>query len=220
LTIPSPHSLADDYKITGLHNPLAAQFEHVNTEKLNLLSPGSSFYDVLPAFVRPYVPAALMPSLKSALQTRDKSEELDKSMADLVAQRLANGEDTSSFMAGLLTREKEGKALITPFERNSVTGHLVAAAGDTTQSALRLCILAAICFPEATKRVQAQIDSVVGRERLPVTEDVAQLPLVKAFVLEALRWRSVTRVGVPHCLDEVRSALSASHWLIRAFTKG
>jgi hypothetical protein len=94
----------------------------VNTEKLNLLSPGSSFYDVLPAFIRPYVPEFVLPSLKAARKTRDRSEALDKSMADMVAERLANGEDTSSFMAGLLEREKEGKALITPFERNSVTG--------------------------------------------------------------------------------------------------
>jgi cytochrome P450 len=62
--------------------------------------------------------------------------------------------------------------------------------------------LAAISFPEAVQRVQAQIDSVVGRDRLPHTDDLPHLPLVKAYVLEALRWRSVTRVGVPHCLDE------------------
>jgi cytochrome P450 len=55
-------------------------------------------------------------------------------------------------------------------------------------------ILGAICFPEAQKRVQQAIDAVVGRDRLPTTEDLARIPLVKAYVLETMRWRSPSRI--------------------------
>jgi cytochrome P450 len=43
-------------------------------------------------------------------------------------------------------------------------------------------------FPEVQARAQAEIDSVVGPERLPTLDDRDQLPYVCAMVKEVLRW--------------------------------
>ena len=52
-------------------------------------------------------------------------------------------------------------------------------------------MLAMVLHPEAQKRAQDEIDSVVGRDRLPTFQDYEQLPYVRALVKETMRWRGV-----------------------------
>jgi len=42
------------------------------------------------------------------------------------------------------------------------------------------------------------VDQVIGRDRLPCSDDIPNLTYVTATALEAIRWRSGSRVGVPH----------------------
>jgi cytochrome P450 len=49
--------------------------------------------------------------------------------------------------------------------------------------------------PDIQKRAQAELDSVIGRERLPTFEDRPKLPFVDAVCREILRWRPVAPVG-------------------------
>ena len=53
-------------------------------------------------------------------------------------------------------------------------------------------------FPHVQKRAQAELDEVVGHERLPDFEDLQQLPYIRATILETLRWMPVLPFGVPH----------------------
>lgn len=55
--------------------------------------------------------------------------------------------------------------------------------------------LALLVYPEVQARGQAEIDAVVGTDRLPTFEDRANLPYVNAIVSEALRWIPVTPIG-------------------------
>lgn len=48
-----------------------------------------------------------------------------------------------------------------------------------------------VLYPEAMKKAQAQIDAVVGRQRLPDFGDIASLPYVVAIWKEVLRWHNV-----------------------------
>lgn len=52
------------------------------------------------------------------------------------------------------------------------------------------------------QKAQAEIDSVIGTNRLPSTTDRDNLPYVNAIVKEALRWHTVTPLGLPHKADE------------------
>jgi len=51
-------------------------------------------------------------------------------------------------------------------------------------------------FPEAQKRAQAEIDAVVGPDRLPSYADRDSLPYVEALVKEILRWNAVVPTGI------------------------
>lgn len=52
-----------------------------------------------------------------------------------------------------------------------------------------------VLFPEVQRKAQAEIDSVVGKDRLPDFGDQSQLPYVTAILEEALRWHPVVPLG-------------------------
>ena len=62
--------------------------------------------------------------------------------------------------------------------------------------------LAMIAYPETQSRAHAEIDAVVGRERLPTFADYPHLPYVRAMVKEILRWRPPAPLAAPHRLME------------------
>jgi cytochrome P450 len=53
-------------------------------------------------------------------------------------------------------------------------------------------------YSDVQKRAQAEIDSIVGRSRLPTVEDRDRMPFVNGVVLESLRWNPVIPLGLPH----------------------
>lgn len=55
---------------------------------------------------------------------------------------------------------------------------------------------------EVQKLAQAEIDTVVGTDRLPGYADRERLPYVNAVVTESLRWHNVAPLGVPHRATE------------------
>jgi cytochrome P450 len=56
-------------------------------------------------------------------------------------------------------------------------------------------ILAMILFPEVQEKARAQLDSVVGMDRLPAFDDRTSLPYIEAVVLETLRWNPAIPIG-------------------------
>ena len=63
-------------------------------------------------------------------------------------------------------------------------------------------MLAMVTYPETQKRAQEELDSVVGRTRIPTFLDFQDLPYIRAMVKEALRWRPVDPLGLPHLSAE------------------
>ncbi|KAJ3559622.1 hypothetical protein NM688_g227 [Phlebia brevispora] len=69
---------------------------------------------------------------------------------------------------------------------------------DTTTSSMEVFLLAVLRFPKVVKKVQEEIDRVVGRDRMPAFEDEDALPYVRAFIKEFERWRPIAPMGLPH----------------------
>lgn len=55
-------------------------------------------------------------------------------------------------------------------------GSIFGAGSDTSSSAIQISIMAAATHPEQQKRVQAELDAVVGKNRPPTYEDLDDLP--------------------------------------------
>ncbi|KAI0299840.1 cytochrome P450 [Russula brevipes] len=69
-----------------------------------------------------------------------------------------------------------------------------------TVSVVHSFFLAMVLYPQVQRKAQAEIDAVVGTDRLPDFADVPQLPYVTALLEEALRWHPVVPLAIPHRL--------------------
>jgi len=65
-----------------------------------------------------------------------------------------------------------------------------------TVSTLMSLFVAMLLHPEIQKKAQDELDSVIGRERLPTFEDRPRLPFINAVCKETLRWHPITPLGV------------------------
>lgn len=72
------------------------------------------------------------------------------------------------------------------------------ASQDTLSTALLWLLILFTRYPDVQARVQAELDQVVGRDRLPCMSDQPNLPYVMAFLYEAMRFSSFVPVTIPH----------------------
>ncbi|KAG1849812.1 cytochrome P450 [Suillus tomentosus] len=95
---------------------------------------------------------------------------------------------------------------------------------ETTSSTLMIFVLAMVLYPDIERRAQAEIDSVIGRDRLPTFEDRASLPYVEAILRETFRWHPILPLGVPRatssddiydgCFIPKRTTVMCNVWAI------
>ncbi|RDW72533.1 cytochrome P450 [Aspergillus mulundensis] len=105
--------------------------------------------------------------------------------------------DTECYATTLFTHAP--KHNLSKLEISSLAGNLFGAGSDTSSSTLVTFVLACVAFPETLPPAWEELDRVVGPHRSPDFEDERDLPYVKAFVKEVLRWRSVAVIGgQPH----------------------
>ena len=64
-----------------------------------------------------------------------------------------------------------------------------------TVATIHSYFLAMTLFPDVQRRAQAEIDLVVGMDRLPSVTDMQDLPFVRALVKEVGRWFTVIPLG-------------------------
>ncbi|EGN97639.1 hypothetical protein SERLA73DRAFT_139966 [Serpula lacrymans var. lacrymans S7.3] len=80
----------------------------------------------------------------------------------------------------------------------SVASTSVAGAAETTTSTLLNFVLAMVLFPHVQERAHAEIESIVGNDRLPNFNDRDALPYVEAVLRESHRWYPVLPLGIAH----------------------
>ena len=60
-----------------------------------------------------------------------------------------------------------------------------------TVSTIHSFFLAMTLYPEVQKKAQAEIDEVIGPDRLPTLDDWESLPYVAALCTEVFRWHPI-----------------------------
>ncbi|RDX45824.1 cytochrome P450 [Lentinus brumalis] len=73
---------------------------------------------------------------------------------------------------------------------------------DTVYITTLAVFLAMTMHPAVLKKAHAELDRVVGPDRLPDFSDQDALVYVNAIVKETLRWHPVLPLGLPHCTVE------------------
>ncbi|KAF8342440.1 cytochrome P450 [Amanita rubescens] len=117
-----------------------------------------------------------------------------------VKSRFLAGTAKDCVLARLLSRrlKHDGLTFEDEVSLRDTMAQVYLASIETIQATQLVFLMAMALYPAVQKRAQDEIDRVVGRERLPSYEDRASLPIVEALVREALRWRPVGPLAIPH----------------------
>nr|XP_056721730.1 cytochrome P450 1A5-like [Euleptes europaea] len=70
---------------------------------------------------------------------------------------------------------------------------------DTVTTALSWCLAYLVVYPEVQKKIQGEIDEIIGSERKPKLSDRPLLPYMEAFIQEVFRHSSFLPFTIPHC---------------------
>ncbi|KAJ7736960.1 cytochrome P450 [Mycena maculata] len=177
---------------------------------MNMISkatiPGEFTVDLLPALKH-------LPTWFPLTRFHTVGEEGRKMIEELVAKpyqyvkdEMAAGSSVPSFTRDALTK----KELQTERDTDETFEHAVkwaaasmyAAGQEVISSSVLNMIMALALHPEILRTAQAEIDSVVGRQRPPSIKDRHALPYILAIVKETLRWHPPLPMDIPRASIE------------------
>ncbi|KAI0066945.1 cytochrome P450 [Artomyces pyxidatus] len=160
--------------------------------------PGAHLVEFFPWMM--YIPERFAKWKREARAWYAQDSAMFEGLFKTVGKSLESGVDRVSVTSSLI--KNADKNSLSLRENSWISATLYSAGADTTSTVMAWWTLAMLAYPETQKRAQAEIDAVVGRERIPTFADMPHLPYVRAMVKEALRWRPVGPVGLPHRVME------------------
>ncbi|KAF7362830.1 Cytochrome P450 monooxygenase 67 [Mycena venus] len=163
-------------------------------------TPGAALVDTIPMLK--YLPSWIAPFKRLALMSRELSVKMREVPFLMVKEQLAAGNVVRSMVSSLLEDESRPKDGSDEEIIKNCGGVVYSAGADTTATALTNFILAMALYPDVQRRAHEELDTFVGRSRLPHFDDREKLPYLSAILKETLRWKAVTPLGVPHCTTE------------------
>lgn len=148
-----------------------------------------------------YLPDFMMPLKKRAKLLHAKERELYLSHWLKAKDDLANGIIHPCFSVGLAESQKQEG--FSDDQACYITGTLLEAGSDTTAATVYGFMQAMLLYPDVQKRAQAEIDRVIGEDRLPTMDDDTSLQYIRAIMKETMRWMPTAVTGaVPHAVIE------------------
>ncbi|KAK0222302.1 cytochrome P450 [Armillaria fumosa] len=114
---------------------------------------------------------------------------------DMVKRQIATGEAPECFVSNLLLQETES---VEEHDLKWAAGAIYAAGADTTVAVLDTFFVLMMLYPDVQRKAQAELDSVLGGERLPTFDDQEDLPYINALCKELVRFHPVAPIGIPH----------------------
>ncbi|KAF8810286.1 cytochrome P450 [Phlegmacium glaucopus] len=163
-------------------------------------APGSFLVDIFPPLK--YLPAWFPGAgfKRTAVHWAETLTKMVEAPHQFVKQQMASGTAEPSFTSRLL----EGSHITAEQEHDIKWSALSLYGGgaDTTVSTIYAFFSAMTVYPDVARKAQAEIDAVVGTDRLPTFSDRENLPYTNAVALEIMRWHVVAPTGLPHCVTE------------------
>jgi cytochrome P450 family 619 len=191
------------YKAYGFRSPsIEAKHTRTLSDAVELWARINEFGATPPVDIFPFlkfVPERFLGNWRTrAKVVHDALHDLYYSLMSSVIRRRESIGSIGSIMDRLL--EGQEKTGLTSHQIAFICGVTIKGGSDTSAAVLSSTMQALLTWPEVQRKAQAEMDSVVGENRLPTWEDYEKLPYVAAMVKESHRWRPVAPLGVPHAL--------------------
>ncbi|XP_058150488.1 cytochrome P450 1A2-like [Dasypus novemcinctus] len=120
---------------------------------------------------------------------QEHHQDFDKnSIQDIAGALYKHREKSSRARGGLIPQE----SIV-----NLVNG-LFGAGIDTVTTAISWSLMYLVTMPEIQRKIQKELDTVIGRARRPRLSDRPQLPYLEAFILETFRHTTFVPFTIPH----------------------
>ncbi|KIW28517.1 uncharacterized protein PV07_08176 [Cladophialophora immunda] len=160
----------------------------------NNITPGVWLVDRYP-FLN-YLPGPLAPWRSQAYSVHLEMRNFWSVFLHSIEQRVKDGTAPDCFLSRFIQNPESEH--LSEIERISVTAELLTAGTETTATALQWFFKACAKHPGWIREAQKELDTVVGRERLPDFSDRGNLPYITAVVSELHRWASATPLAFFH----------------------
>ncbi|KAN0092914.1 Cytochrome P450 [Tylopilus felleus] len=206
-----------DYHPAPRDDPMVDKLKIFAETAVDLLAPLQSMVFAACPFLM-YLPSWFpgAPWLRTADKGRKVIDWWLSTPVESVQERMREG-DTAPCLVGDALSRIDGKhpdaARAIQLVKGAAASSLLAAS-DTTDSAMQVLVLAMVLHPDVQKRAHAEIQAVVGSERLPAYSDRPNLPYIEAVYRETLRWHPVLPFSV------VRSVVEDDVYRGYSFPKG
>ncbi|KAF9470940.1 putative monooxygenase [Pholiota conissans] len=166
-------------------------------------TPGRYLVDIIPAlrYLPVWMPGAGF--LKEAEEMRQQLTDAANKPYEWCKANLMTGKTLMPNLCGSIVQDA-GDQLSNDLEETTIWSAVAVLGGglDTNESAALSFIMAMILYPEVQKKAHAELDSVIGTERLPLISDRPNLPYIRSIMAETLRWAPPGPLGVPHAVTE------------------
>ncbi|PPQ89367.1 hypothetical protein CVT25_002009 [Psilocybe cyanescens] len=184
-------------------SPVAMLFRDFILQFSTTFSPEAAPVDFVP--VLKYIPERWAPWKKLWRETRRLQRSLYFGLLDDAEKRASSGIKQDTFVEKIMERQAElgldretvayGQFLHNP---PYICGVLLDGGSETSASYLKNFVLCLVKSPASLRKAQKEIDSVIGERRMPVPDDIHNLPYVQAVIKETHRLRPVGPTAVPH----------------------
>ncbi|POS73604.1 hypothetical protein DHEL01_v207996 [Diaporthe helianthi] len=168
----------------------------LRTNRRNCTGPMSNLVDYVP--ILQYLPSPI----------RARGRKLHRALVDTygglindIDMKMRRGEKVPDCLAKTMLQVRKAEQL-DDLDIAMIASAFMIGGVETTASIMQWFSALIPSHPEIQKRAQAELDRVVGRDRLPNMEDEADLPYIRAIVKEVERCHNPFWLGTPHVASE------------------
>ncbi|KDQ58276.1 hypothetical protein JAAARDRAFT_262159 [Jaapia argillacea MUCL 33604] len=188
------------YQVKSEDDPIVEKIETSLEQFVEATTPGAFLVDIIPSlrFVPEWFPGAGW-KRKASLWGRTRMEML-RIPFEYVKAQMAAGTVTPSFVSNLLEGREVGDE--EEFDIMCAAGSMHGAGSDTTIASINSFLLAMTLHPSVQATARAELDRVVGPDRLPNLADRKDLVYLEAVMKEVTRLNPIGPLGLPHRVTE------------------
>ncbi|XP_072484447.1 cytochrome P450 1A1 [Notamacropus eugenii] len=183
------------------------RYDHDDQELLSIVTLNAKFGDVIASGN----PADFIPLLRylpssNIAAFRDLNDKVTDFIQKLVKEHYKRFEKgyirdiTDSLIEHCQEKKLDENANVLLSEKKTVNSvvDIFGAGFDTVTTAISWSLMYLVAKPEIQKKIQEELDTVIGRDRWPNLSDKPQLPYMEAFILETFRHSSFLPFTIPH----------------------